>query len=105
VELKPGGKDIVVTADNRQEYVRLYTRWALVTAVEQQFEAFRGGFLRVGGWVGGGGWGAAAWCWACLWHRCAPGRVLLGTTVQGPLLPLPSIGEGPSLVRGLLLGP
>jgi E3 ubiquitin-protein ligase TRIP12 len=44
IELKKGGKDIHVTLDNLEEYLRLVTRWTLVEGTQRQFEAFREGF-------------------------------------------------------------
>lgn len=43
-ELKPGGKDMPVTNDNRQEYVDLYVRWILRDSVLSQLKAFIDGF-------------------------------------------------------------
>ncbi|WAR21788.1 HECD2-like protein, partial [Mya arenaria] len=43
-ELKEGGADIPVTAENRQEYVDLYVDWVLNKSVFQQFKAFYHGF-------------------------------------------------------------
>ena len=40
-ELKPGGKDIEVTAANRKEYVELYVKWVLTDSISRQFEDFR----------------------------------------------------------------
>lgn len=52
-ELKPGGRDVAVTADNRGEYAELYVRWVLQDSVAKQFEDFK-----VGGWVRATrGWG------------------------------------------------
>jgi hypothetical protein len=47
VELVPGGKDVSVTGDNREEFVRLYSKFLLVTSVERQFAPFVEGFNRV----------------------------------------------------------
>mmetsp|Transcript_22215 Transcript_22215/g.33139 ORF Transcript_22215/g.33139 Transcript_22215/m.33139 type:complete len:286 (+) Transcript_22215:103-960(+) len=47
LELKPGGADIPVTSDNREEYVMLYVRWLLVESVRAQYDAFERGFMRV----------------------------------------------------------
>ncbi|XP_064615750.1 E3 ubiquitin-protein ligase TRIP12-like [Liolophura sinensis] len=44
VELKKGGKDITVTLDNLEEYLKLVVHWTLVEGVTRQFEAFREGF-------------------------------------------------------------
>lgn len=38
IPLKPGGEDIVVTEDNRQEFVDLYVKFWLHTSIENQFE-------------------------------------------------------------------
>jgi len=46
-ELKPGGSDIAVTPENREEYVALYVQWRLEAQVERQFAAFARGFYRV----------------------------------------------------------
>jgi len=48
-ELKPGGSEILITGENRKEYVELYVRWLLEQSVEQQFGAFKQGFDRVMG--------------------------------------------------------
>lgn len=47
VELKPGGSDIPVTSENREEYVLLYAKWLLVDSVQPQWDAFEKGLLRV----------------------------------------------------------
>ena len=44
VELKPGGKDIEVTNENKREYVELITEWRIQKRVEEQFNAFVTGF-------------------------------------------------------------
>lgn len=44
VDLKPGGKDIEVTNDNKKEYVELITEWKIQKCVEEQFKAFMDGF-------------------------------------------------------------
>ncbi|EMC97125.1 hypothetical protein BAUCODRAFT_67918 [Baudoinia panamericana UAMH 10762] len=44
VELKPGGKDIEVTNENKKEYVELITEWRIQKRVEEQFNAFIAGF-------------------------------------------------------------
>jgi len=46
-ELKPGGKDLAVTLENRAEFVTLYCDWALTEGVAKQFEPFKRGFSRV----------------------------------------------------------
>jgi len=44
IELKPGGSDIPVTSDNREEYVMLYVKWVLVDSIQPQWDAFEKGF-------------------------------------------------------------
>ena len=46
-ELKPGGSQVAVTNDNRQEYVDLYTKWLLHDSIGNQFAAFAHGFHEV----------------------------------------------------------
>ncbi|XP_070212088.1 probable E3 ubiquitin-protein ligase HECTD2 [Littorina saxatilis] len=45
--LKPGGENLSVTNDNREEYVSLYCEWVMNRAVYQQFAAFYHGFHSV----------------------------------------------------------
>ena len=47
VELMEGGSNVVVTADNRQQYVDLYVKYLLETSIESQFKAFSRGFNKV----------------------------------------------------------
>lgn len=47
VELKPGGADIPVTSENRQEFVALMTDYYLNKSVSRQFSAFATGFHSV----------------------------------------------------------
>jgi len=47
-DLKPGGRDIPVTVESREEFVRLYCEWVLTGSVEKQFAPFKKGFGRVG---------------------------------------------------------
>ncbi|XP_022087391.1 probable E3 ubiquitin-protein ligase HERC4 [Acanthaster planci] len=47
VELKPGGADLSVTMENRQDYVDSYVDFVLNTSVEQQYRFFSEGFLHV----------------------------------------------------------
>ena len=49
VELKPGGREVAVTAKNREEYVELYVDFLLNRAVARQYEAFARGFLTLVG--------------------------------------------------------
>lgn len=44
IDLKPGGRDIEVTNDNKKEYVELVTEWRIQKRVEEQFNAFIQGF-------------------------------------------------------------
>lgn len=39
-ELKEGGEDIMVTEENRREYVDLYIDYYLKTSIHNSFEAF-----------------------------------------------------------------
>lgn len=48
-ELCPGGKERRLTKANRREFVTLYTRYLLDTAVARQFEPFKRGFFKVCG--------------------------------------------------------
>ncbi|XP_076366217.1 E3 ubiquitin-protein ligase SMURF2-like isoform X2 [Tachypleus tridentatus] len=43
-ELKPNGKNIPVTDDNKKEYVRLYVNYRFMRGIEQQFLALQKGF-------------------------------------------------------------
>lgn len=47
VELKKGGKDVIVSACNLKEYLDLLAYWTLVEGVQRQMEAFRDGFESV----------------------------------------------------------
>ncbi|EDO18135.1 hypothetical protein Kpol_1031p39 [Vanderwaltozyma polyspora DSM 70294] len=44
VDLKPDGRNIEVTDENKKEYVELYTQWRIVDRVQEQFKAFMDGF-------------------------------------------------------------
>ncbi|EXJ58594.1 E3 ubiquitin-protein ligase hulA [Cladophialophora yegresii CBS 114405] len=44
IDLKPGGRDIPVTNENKREYVELLTEWKIQKRVEEQFNAFITGF-------------------------------------------------------------
>jgi hypothetical protein len=41
VELCPGGQEMVLTKENRDEYVRLYVDYLLNTSIHEQFSAFK----------------------------------------------------------------
>ncbi|KAL2758142.1 hypothetical protein ACRALDRAFT_1055137 [Sodiomyces alcalophilus JCM 7366] len=43
-DLKPGGRDIDVTNENKKEYVDLMVKWRIEKRVEEQFKAFKEGF-------------------------------------------------------------
>ncbi|KAJ1796406.1 hypothetical protein LPJ59_003769, partial [Coemansia sp. RSA 2399] len=44
VELKPGGKDIDVTEENKKEFVHLSVQYRVCDRIKEQFEAFQAGF-------------------------------------------------------------
>ncbi|KAG0051212.1 hypothetical protein BGZ83_003997 [Gryganskiella cystojenkinii] len=44
IDLKEGGRDIVVTEENKKEYVELMTDWRITRRVKDQSEAFSEGF-------------------------------------------------------------
>ncbi|KAJ8265636.1 hypothetical protein COCON_G00147350 [Conger conger] len=46
-DLKPGGGDLVVTEENKEEYIRLVAEWRLSRGVEEQTQAFFEGFNEV----------------------------------------------------------
>ncbi|XP_065065475.1 E3 ubiquitin-protein ligase SMURF2-like [Rhopilema esculentum] len=46
-ELKPDGKDIPVTEENKKEYVQLFVNWRLRHGIEPQFSAFLKGFNEI----------------------------------------------------------
>lgn len=43
-DLKPGGRDIAVTNENKKEYVDLMIKWRIQKRVDEQFQAFITGF-------------------------------------------------------------
>ncbi|KAJ3106871.1 hypothetical protein HDU97_005358 [Phlyctochytrium planicorne] len=47
IDLKPNGRDIEVTDENKAEYVQLITDWRIVNRVEEQFKAFQQGFNEI----------------------------------------------------------
>lgn len=49
VELKPGGAEITLTEENREEYVDLYVQYLLSESIEKQYRAFHSGFHMVVG--------------------------------------------------------
>lgn len=46
-ELKPGGKDVSVTEENKREYVKLYVQWRFMRGIEAQFLALQKGFSEI----------------------------------------------------------
>ncbi|XP_042242157.1 E3 ubiquitin-protein ligase SMURF1-like isoform X2 [Homarus americanus] len=46
-ELKHGGSNVIVTEDNKKEYVRLYVNYRFMQGIEQQFAALQKGFTEV----------------------------------------------------------
>lgn len=48
-DLKPGGQDLLVTNENRAEYVALYVKYILEGSVTNQIVPFVEGFSMVGG--------------------------------------------------------
>uniref|UniRef100_A0A7S4BN04 HECT-type E3 ubiquitin transferase n=1 Tax=Chrysotila carterae TaxID=13221 RepID=A0A7S4BN04_CHRCT len=46
-ELVPDGANVPVTNENREEYLRLYVDYLLVSGVRVQFDAFQRGFLKL----------------------------------------------------------
>ncbi|KAK7079920.1 E3 ubiquitin-protein ligase smurf2, partial [Halocaridina rubra] len=46
-ELKPGGNSIMVTEENKKEYVKLYVNFRFMQGIEQQFAALQKGFTEV----------------------------------------------------------
>lgn len=44
VDLKPNGRTIEVTDENKKEYVELFAQWKIVDRVQEQFRAFMDGF-------------------------------------------------------------
>ncbi|XP_077868979.1 E3 ubiquitin-protein ligase SMURF2 [Saccoglossus kowalevskii] len=43
-DLKANGKDILVTEENKKEYVRLYVQWRFMRGIDAQFQALKKGF-------------------------------------------------------------
>jgi hypothetical protein len=46
-ELKPGGNDIQVTEENKEEYLGLVCEWRMTRGIEEQTKAFLEGFNEV----------------------------------------------------------
>ncbi|ETN59614.1 hect E3 ubiquitin ligase [Anopheles darlingi] len=49
IPLKPGGEDLRVTQDNKQEFVQLYIDYVFNKSVEKSYRQFHDGFMRVCG--------------------------------------------------------
>ncbi|PVU96062.1 hypothetical protein BB559_002515 [Furculomyces boomerangus] len=47
VELKPGGKDIEVTEENKKEWVQLNVQYRICDRIKEQFDAFLSGFYEL----------------------------------------------------------
>ena len=47
IELRKGGKDMSVTLDNIDQYLRLMVHWTMIEGVSRQMEAFKEGFESV----------------------------------------------------------
>ncbi|XP_017348042.2 E3 ubiquitin-protein ligase NEDD4-like isoform X3 [Ictalurus punctatus] len=47
VDLKPSGSDLVVTNDNKKEYIDLVIQWRFVNRVQKQMNAFMEGFTEL----------------------------------------------------------
>uniref|UniRef100_A0A8P4G1C3 HECT-type E3 ubiquitin transferase n=1 Tax=Dicentrarchus labrax TaxID=13489 RepID=A0A8P4G1C3_DICLA len=46
-ELKPGGAEIVITNDNKKEYIHLVMQWRFVNRIQKQMSAFKEGFFEL----------------------------------------------------------
>eukprot|EP00066_Takifugu_rubripes_P019352 XP_011608618.1 PREDICTED: E3 ubiquitin-protein ligase NEDD4 isoform X4 [Takifugu rubripes] len=46
-ELKSGGTDIIVTNDNKKEYIHLVIQWRFVNRIQMQMTAFKEGFFEL----------------------------------------------------------
>ncbi|XP_071766362.1 E3 ubiquitin-protein ligase NEDD4 isoform X1 [Centroberyx gerrardi] len=46
-ELKPGGTEIVVTDENKKEYIHLVMQWRFVNRIQKQMTAFKEGFYEL----------------------------------------------------------
>ncbi|XP_061612593.1 E3 ubiquitin-protein ligase NEDD4-like isoform X3 [Phyllopteryx taeniolatus] len=46
-ELKPDGAEIVVTNDNKKEYIHLVMQWRFVNRIQKQMTAFKDGFFEL----------------------------------------------------------
>jgi len=46
-ELIPGGQDIPVTQENKQQYVHHYVQWYFKRGIDQQLQAVQNGFTEL----------------------------------------------------------
>ncbi|XP_031169998.1 E3 ubiquitin-protein ligase NEDD4a isoform X2 [Sander lucioperca] len=46
-ELKPGGAEIVITNENKKEYIHLVMQWRFVNRIQKQMTAFKEGFFEL----------------------------------------------------------
>jgi len=46
-ELKPGGKELAVTDENKKDYVKMYVQYRYCRGIEQQFLALQRGFNEI----------------------------------------------------------
>ncbi|KAK6168947.1 hypothetical protein SNE40_020097 [Patella caerulea] len=46
-ELKPGGKNLPLTEENKKEYVKLYVQWRFLQGIDAQFSALQKGFNEI----------------------------------------------------------
>lgn len=56
-ELKPGGASIIVTEENKREYVKLYVNYRFMRGIEQQFMSLQKGMYLT-----------ASGCASCVWR-------------------------------------
>jgi E3 ubiquitin-protein ligase HUWE1 len=47
VDLKPNGRNIAVTDDNKDEYIQLIAEYRLTTSIKEQLDAFLEGFYEI----------------------------------------------------------
>ncbi len=46
-ELKPNGRDVPVTNENKDEYIHLYVQWRFKVGIEKQFNTLQKGFHEI----------------------------------------------------------
>ena len=47
IDLKPGGRDVPVTDENKMEYIELVVQWRIGKRVEEQKDSFLEGFYEL----------------------------------------------------------